>query len=202
VRRVNRSFIGRASVRVPVYALISGFAAVAFGGSAVWIQHRRAVVSLSPPADETPEPEAAQQRPRPAPHVAPQAHEAAMIDAPEIEKPKPPNPTPKVAASRSGALEARAEGAHEDLTQETADIARLRTAALSDPARALALAQDAARRFPHGFFSQEREAIAIRALVKLGRVTEARARAERFLTAYPRGPSAESIRASVGLSPP
>ena len=73
VRRVNRSFIGQASVRVPVYALISGFAAVAFGGSAVWIQHRRAVVSLSPPAEETPEPEA-QQRPRPAPHVAPQSH--------------------------------------------------------------------------------------------------------------------------------
>ncbi len=199
VRRVPRTWIGRASVRVPVYALISGFAAVAFGGSAVWIQHRRAVVSLSPPAEETPEPEA-QPRPRTAPRVAPQAHEAAMVDVPEIEKPKPP--APKVAASRSGALEVRAEGAHEDLTQETADIARLRTVALSDPARALALAQDAARRFPQGFFSQEREAIAIRALVKLGRVNEARARAERFLTAYPRGPAAESIRASVGLSPP
>jgi hypothetical protein len=85
---------------------------------------------------------------------------------------------------------------------ETQDIARLRSVARSDPARALLLAQDGARKFPQGFFSQEREAIAIRALVSLGRTSEARARAERFLTAYPRGPAAESIRASVGLSPP
>jgi hypothetical protein len=95
----------------------------------------------------------------------------------------------------------RAE-AHEDLTIETQDIAHLRAVARTDPARALVLAQEGTRRFPQGFFSQEREAIAIRSLVSLGRVSEARARAERFLTAYPRGPAAESIRASVGLSPP
>jgi hypothetical protein len=194
VRRVPRSMIGKFTLRAPVYALISGFAAVAFGGTAaVWIHHQRvSAAALARPAEAPAPPEPAR-RPQPAPHVA--APHEAEVDDTTVARPKPPAVAPK--ASKDTHSEA-----HEDLMLETQDIARLRSVARSDPARALVLAQDGARKFPQGFFSQEREAIAIRSLVNLGRTTEARARAERFLAAYPRGPAAESIRASVGLSPP
>jgi len=196
VRRVRRPMLRKFSVRVPVYALISGFAAVAFGGSAaVWMHHQRASLApLSRPvaAAATTEPA---RRARPTPRAA-VPHEAE-VDETTVVRPKPP-----VAAPRAGAAKDTRAEAHEDLMLETQDIANLRSMARSDPARALTLAQEGARKFPQGFFSQEREAIAIRSLVNLGRTSEARARAERFLAAYPRGPAAESIRASVGLSPP
>jgi hypothetical protein len=196
MRRVPRSTFGRFSVRVPVYALISGFAAVAFGGSAaVWIHHRHAsVTTLARPVETAAAPEPAR-RARPQPH--PLAQHELEVDETTVARPKPP-----AVASKAGAARDTRPDAHEDLMAETQDIANLRSVARSDPARALVLAQEGARKFPQGFFSQEREAIAIRSLVNMGRTSEARARAERFLTAYPRGPAAESIRASVGLSPP
>jgi hypothetical protein len=195
MRRVPRSFLGRLSVRAPVYALISGFAAVAFGGSAaVWIHHQRATMALAHPV-ETPAAQEPARRPRLVSRPAAQL-ETDTSDDTTVTRPKPPPPAP-----RAGARDARPE-AHEDLMLETQDIARLRSVARMDPARALVLAQEGARKYPQGFFSQEREAIAIRSLVSLGRTAEARSRAERFLAAYPRGPAAESIRASVGLSPP
>jgi hypothetical protein len=193
IRRVSRPRLRRFSVRVPVYAMISGFAAVAFGGTAaVWIHHQRASIAALAHPVETPAPPEPARRPH-STHLAAQAEFDDAIAA----RPKPAAVVPKAGVSK----DTRAE-AHEDLMMETQDIARLRSVARTDPARALVLAQDGARKFPQGFFSQEREAIAIRSLVDLGRTTEARARAERFLAAYPRGPAAESIRASVGLSPP
>ncbi len=193
VRRVPKSWLGKLTVRAPVYALISGFAAVAFGGSAaVWMHHQRASMAAIPRPVETPASPEPAKPPHPVPHAA-VAHEAEVDDA-MVARPKP-------AAPAKTAKDTHAE-AHEDLMLETQDIARLRSVARSEPARALVLAQEGARKFPQGFFSQEREAIAIRSLVNLGRTSEARVRAERFLAAYPRGPAAESIRASVGLSPP
>ena len=196
--RAPRSMLGKLTVRAPVYALLSAFAAAAFSGSSVEIHHRKAsMASLAPAADVTPASEPAH-RARPTVR-APALRDVVADDTSdgELLRPKAPAPAPKNPRG-----DVRAEAAHEDLTMETADIARLRSVSQSDPARGLALAQDGARKFPQGFFSQEREAIAIRALVRLGRVREARARAEHFLSAYPRGPAAESIRASVGLSPP
>ncbi len=194
VRRLPRSRVGKFSLRAPVYALISGFAAAAFGGSAaVWIHHQRAPVPVARPAETVVAQEPAR---RPRPVLRPAAQLEVESDETTVARPKPP------AASRVGAAKDTRSEAHEDLMLETQDIARLRSVARLDPARAFVLAQEGARKFPQGFFSQEREAIAIRSLVNLGRTTEARARAERFLAAYPRGPAAESIRASVGLSPP
>jgi hypothetical protein len=51
----------------------------------------------------------------------------------------------------------------------------------ADPAEALAVAARHEARFPHGALVQEREVIAIDALVRLGRVEDARARASRFV---------------------
>jgi hypothetical protein len=56
----------------------------------------------------------------------------------------------------------------------------------ADPARALALVEGDARTFPGSPLIQEREVIAIEALMRLGRAGEARVRAERFLRRFPR----------------
>jgi hypothetical protein len=55
----------------------------------------------------------------------------------------------------------------------------------NDPDDALALAAKHARRFPNGFLAQEREVIAIEALMKKNRTAEARARAAAFAQKYP-----------------
>jgi len=55
----------------------------------------------------------------------------------------------------------------------------------TSPAEALTLAREHAARFPSSAFAQEREMIAITALVRLGRHQEAQARAEHFRRTYP-----------------
>ncbi len=72
----------------------------------------------------------------------------------------------------------------------------IRTAMVSlgrDPAAALAQADLHARHYPSGAMSDEREVIAIDALVRLGRRAEAEARATRFRGARPSSPSIRRI---------
>jgi hypothetical protein len=64
----------------------------------------------------------------------------------------------------------------------------------ADPAKALAICNDAARRFPSGAFGQEREALAIQALTGLGKTDEAHKRADAFYVAYPDSPLARRIK--------
>jgi hypothetical protein len=54
-----------------------------------------------------------------------------------------------------------------------------------DPAEALAFAARHRSEYPGGALSQEREMLAITALIKLGRSSEASARAERFRRSHP-----------------
>jgi len=73
-----------------------------------------------------------------------------------------------------------------DLARERAllDIARA-DAAHGDPTQALNTAEQHRHLFPHGRLAEEREALAIRALLSLGRRQEAEARARAFRIAYP-----------------
>jgi hypothetical protein len=70
-----------------------------------------------------------------------------------------------------------------------------------DGAAALAATAEHARRYPRGVFVQEREAIAVRALVLLGRVDEARARVDRFEERFPDSLLRPALEANVGLAP-
>ena len=71
-------------------------------------------------------------------------------------------------------------------------------AALSiDPARALTLANTGEHEFPGSVHVEEREAIAVRALVSLHRNGEARTRGERFLSRWSTGPYAGAVRQSL-----
>jgi hypothetical protein len=68
---------------------------------------------------------------------------------------------------------------------EASLLEQARAALSASPAQALRLAQQHAQQFPHGLLAQEREVIAISALRRLGRTTEADARAARFDARYP-----------------
>jgi hypothetical protein len=67
----------------------------------------------------------------------------------------------------------------------------------SAPAQALTATERHARRFPTGQFAQERELIAIEALIALGHAERARARGERFLARYPRSSHGRKVRALI-----
>lgn len=69
---------------------------------------------------------------------------------------------------------------------ETALLNDARGILAHDPAAALRLTERHRREYPSGIFVQEREVIAITALMRLGRTDEARSRAEAFEHAYPR----------------
>ncbi len=85
------------------------------------------------------------------------------------------------------------------LQMEMDNLVRLRALEPSDPQQALALAEEGRRRFPGGLYAQEREALAISALVHLGRRGEAEARARAFVAAYPRSHLVERIRELTGV---
>jgi hypothetical protein len=70
-----------------------------------------------------------------------------------------------------------------------------------DPNRALALVDDHAQRFPHPHLGEEREALAIQALVAAGRYDEARARAARFRAAAPHSLFLPAIDATLASIP-
>jgi hypothetical protein len=109
-----------------------------------------------------------------------------------------PSATPLAHPSASAAVATDAES-------EVALLQRAQAALGSSPAQALALADEHQRRFRGGILAQEREVIAINALVRLGRTGEARSRAARFLAGYPRSahrPRLEALLPGVGEGVP
>ena len=117
----------------------------------------------------------------PTPTLAPSA--AAL--APSLE-PSTANAAPAVRAAPSALSSSAARSEGSQLARERAllDIARA-AAARGEPALAFERAERHRRQFPHGRLAEEREALAIRALIALGRSDEARARANAFRASYP-----------------
>ncbi len=136
----------------------------------------------TPPATES------RLNPQPMPPQAPEA--AAPPSAPEAPRANAP----------TGAL-ATASPSRDQLTAERQllDLAR---GALEreEPERALDATARHERKYPNGALVQEREAMAIRALVMLGRVGEAHERADRFRTRFPQSLLLPTIDATVGTA--
>jgi hypothetical protein len=109
-------------------------------------------------------------------------------------------PAPREHRASTAISSRAAEPKTDDVAAETAALARLREVAKSDPATALALADQGQVQFRAGFFSQEREAIAIGALDQLGRREEAKRRAVAFLSRYADSPLAGKVRRIAGLA--
>lgn len=71
----------------------------------------------------------------------------------------------------------------------------------TSPSRALTLARQHAQRYPDGAFAQEREVVAIDALVRLDRRDEARSRAERFHARWPSSAHGRRVDVLVAGTP-
>jgi hypothetical protein len=76
----------------------------------------------------------------------------------------------------------------------------LRARRAVDPATALALTNEHQTLFPTGRLGEERERIAIDALLQLERRAEARQRAERFLARWPASPHRSAVEQALGGS--
>lgn len=128
--------------------------------------------------------------------------------APVVTKPSAPDDVPTVdlsalpvekQASAPAPSASAPVSAEERLRLEMKDLAEIRAALASNPSQALERANQGHQKFKGGLFYQEREALAISALVALGRSGEAKTRGRQFLVTFPKGPYAERIRRETGL---
>jgi hypothetical protein len=88
------------------------------------------------------------------------------------------------------------------LAAESAILDIARTAiARGEGDHALAAVDRHAAAFPHGSLREEREALAVKALVLAGRGDEARARAAKFRMAYPESLFLQAIESSLRSIP-
>lgn len=160
-------------------------------------------------ATERPETVAVAPAPAPSPEPAP-APEPARADATSSRVPEEPSekpapkpstaPAPRVPRARAPdapVAPAEAETMDEELSLLESAYEALRK---GDAAGALAEAERHAARFPSGALAQEREVLAIDALVRLGRRAEAEARAAGFRARYPT--STHGVRIQGLLSGP
>lgn len=134
-------------------------------------------------------PQPAQVLPAPLPASLPSPEPSAPVANP-VAKKRASKPGPRTAAQPSA-------GADEEML-----LLRRATQALTGaPAQALAMTDEHRRRFPDGVMDQERELIAIRALVALGRSEEARQRGERFAHSHAGSVYRQQIEAAIGKRP-
>lgn len=151
--------------------------------------------------------------PRPTPAtIAP----VATVDASPTVAPSPPSTPPSLVSEDAGvpipAVDAGSarvaaaprpapaawRGGGGDLAAETAMIDRAHAAlARSQAQTALDVAEGHARRFPRGQLAENRESVAIQALVTLGRAVEARERAAAFHRRWPDGLFREQVDAAL-----
>lgn len=133
----------------------------------------------------------------PASLPAPVAMPPVSVDSLPAAPPAPaPAPLAREAKAPRAQAPAPAEGA-EDPGDELALLEDARRALAADPARTLALADTHAQRFAKPALAQERERLAIDALVRLDRRPEAEARAKAFEATYPQSAHLARVRALV-----
>ena len=126
---------------------------------------------------------------------------AASPGLPSIDTKDLPS-APSVAAGTNASAVASAARGGDDLAAERAALDVARTAlGRGDGANALAACDEHARKFPRGALGEEREAIAVQALVLEHRIDDARARAERFRKTHPRSILLPAVLAAAGVEP-
>ncbi len=120
-----------------------------------------------------------------------------------IEPPPTPEPVGPVRARarRAEASAVAIESPSPPPLDEFAIVKAGHAALVVDPLRALALADEHRVRFGAGRFAEEREAIAIEALVRAARSSTARARLHEFVTAFPRSSYRSRLERLVADSP-
>jgi hypothetical protein len=148
-----------------------------------------------PRSPATPPIRAAKQSPSPAPDalavVPPSVPSASTAQSPLPVAPVPATkgrePSPRAA---SNAMPAAA-------VDDVAMLAEARKLLASDPASALALTEKSARENPRSQFAEERSAIGIEALARLGRSSEAELRLDAFERSFPESLYRRRLRAGL-----
>jgi hypothetical protein len=127
----------------------------------------------------------------------PQPHEEATPVATTSTSPVLASAVVSARAPRPGTstTEVVDDGAPKETEGEL--LRRAHDALSGDPAKALALTEEHTKRFPGGMLGQERELVAIEALIKLGRIGQARVRGASFLQRFPTSAHARRVRTLV-----
>ena len=113
-----------------------------------------------------------------------------------------PLPAPNVSGRAPAPPRAAVSSSPHTLEDERVLLDGARAAlANGDGPAALAATAAHARKYPDGFLAEEREAIAIQALLLLGRYDEARQREAAFELRYPHSPLLQAVRASIQSIP-
>ncbi len=124
----------------------------------------------------------------------PPSTEASVAAGVPVDALPRPRSTVAARAEVSGDLSATSA-----LNAERALLDRGRTAfARGDAAACLGLIEEHRTRYPHGALTEEREALAIRTLVALGRAGDARARGRQFKATYPTSLMLPAVEAALG----
>jgi len=157
-------------------------AAVVLGGVLAWPERP----SRRPPGShDAPQPTAATPA-MPEPAFVPDtplAHDTQAQAQADTAEPA----SPRVAASRAP------RDMDAALRRETAQVGRIRSLLEDNPAQAYRLAQAGHREFVRGMLREEREALAILSLWKLGRTALAERRTRAFVASYPQSALREQL---------
>lgn len=123
---------------------------------------------------------------------------ATPVRAPTDPSAEPPVTTGAPAASPSPVIQTANPGRDDTLAKERAMLDVARSAlSLGEAARALDVVERHAREFPRGKMSEEREALGVQSLVKLGRRDAAAIRGAAFRRQYPSSVLAPVIEAAL-----
>lgn len=135
----------------------------------------------------------------PAEPLAKSPSSTIVVTAPSVDLVPLPSTVPPVPSAHSKPTSPMASA------QEVADPAleapllrSAQDALRTNPSETLAKTQEHARKYPRGLLVQEREVMAIEALLKLGRRDEAASRAERFSRSFPGSTHQRRIDALLG----
>jgi len=146
------------------------------------------------------------------PHESSRAPSAAVEPGPEPEPepellPEPAAPSKRDDRRREPVADSKPASTSAAVSPETTDdkylqeamlVARARKSLAYDAKATLELTERIASEFPRGQLVEERRALAIRALARLGRFDEAKARAVEFLADHAKGPHAAAVRRAIG----
>lgn len=119
-----------------------------------------------------------------------------VVPQPPLPQASAVAPLPVVRPTHSAPSSSSAEVSSEPPLPSVDELSVLHQAQAAlrrNPAEALALSARHAREFPGGALAQEREVIAIDALLRLGRIDEGTARAQRFTARYPGSAHAQRV---------
>ncbi|MDH5671834.1 MAG: hypothetical protein OEZ06_06765 [Myxococcales bacterium] len=200
--QVGRPELGQTPLAQPVTAsswlggsgakLGAALGVLALLGAGLWLARGGERDATFPAAAETPAPPTALQAavpklPEPEPTLAaPEPTQAQVPEPAEIE--------PARAELQKRTRPARRPAPPPDPAAELALLEQAQRAMASSPGRTLSLAQEHKKLYRHGQFQQEREMLAIEALLRLGEQRNAELRGRRFEKAFPRSSHVPRLR--------